>query len=80
MNAERQIASLQTQVNEDGETYHISEISDHQSSDDNVLDELSQMQESMGKQCISREKKEMWHSHLVIHLTGRTRTWTTLFH
>ena len=56
MNAESQIASLQTHINEDGETDHVSEISDHQSSDDEVFYELSQIQESKIKPCISKEK------------------------
>lgn len=58
MNAESQIASLQTHVNEDGETDHVSEISGHQSSDDDVLDEFPQTQESKIKPCISREKRK----------------------
>lgn len=54
--ADRQITSLQTQVSEDGEIDHVREISDYESSDDNVLGEFSQTQESMNKQWVFLRK------------------------
>lgn len=78
MNPERQIASLQTRVKEDGEIDHVSEISDYESSDDSVLDEFSQMQESMSKQCIFKKKRKCG---ILIQLVTQqeTRTQTPCF-
>lgn len=46
---------------------HISKPSDHESSDDDVLDEFSQAQELQSEQCIFKNKKKIWYSHPVSH-------------
>lgn len=38
----------------------------YESSDDNILDEYSQTQDSMSEQCISKDGKEMWNCHSFI--------------
>lgn len=50
-------------TNNDCEIDCISEISE--SSDESILDEFSQTQESMGKQYISKNKKEIQYSHTI---------------
>lgn len=46
---------------------YISEISGYESSDDPILDEFSQILDSMNEQYISKNKKEIWCSQWVSH-------------
>lgn len=50
------------------------------SSDDNILDEFPQTQELMSEQYVSKNKKEIRHSHSVSPLTGKNSSCNILQH
>lgn len=50
----------------------VSEISDYESSDNNILHKTSQIQELICDQYISKDKKKQWYSHPVNYSAGRT--------
>lgn len=56
----------------------ISKTSDHDSSDDDGLDEFSQAQKLQSEQCISKNQKKIWYSHSVSHSTGRMTSFSIL--
>lgn len=55
-----------------------SKTSDHDSSDDDGLDEFSQAQKLQSEQFISKNKKKIWYSHSVSHSTGRMTSFSIL--
>ena len=55
-----------------------SKTSDHNSSDEDGLDEFSQAQELQSEQFISKNKKKIWYSHSVSHSTGRMTSFSIL--
>lgn len=70
MNVKKPIKTI-LDSNNDGETDCVSIITDSESSDDNILGELSQNQEVMNKY-ILKGKKQIRYSHSISHSTGGT--------